>query len=172
VWRDKNRELLNKKRRIKYKTDTKRKENARRWKKENLDKIKYYSKSWRLRDPEALKIWRRGNRQKKKLWWHKLIGGKCCICMYNKSINALQAHHIDKNTKHWKLKKRACAMQNLSYTALKEEAKKVILLCANCHAEVHEGITKIPRRCFKGKIGGKTYANKIQKRQSRKSKKN
>lgn len=30
-----------------------------------------------------------------------------------------------------------------------KEAKKCILICANCHREIHEGLTKVPEELWK-----------------------
>ena len=63
-------------------------------------------------------------------------GGKCVECGYNKSIYALQFHHIDPSTKSFGI---AQAGVTRSYAELEAEADKCILLCANCHAEVTGG---------------------------------
>lgn len=61
-------------------------------------------------------------------------GGKCTSCGYNKSLSALSFHHVDPATKSFGIG------NHLSYNIdeLREEAKKCILLCCNCHAEEHE----------------------------------
>ncbi len=70
-----------------------------------------------------------------------LFGGKCEICGYSKSVRSLQFHHIDPSTKsfslgHWS--------NVLCLEKMLEEAKKCLLLCANCHGEVEEGTTVVP----------------------------
>ena len=59
-------------------------------------------------------------------------GGKCVLCGYDKCIAALDFHHLDPSTKESK---------NLGTTAgiekQKAEADKCILVCANCHREIH-----------------------------------
>ncbi len=60
-------------------------------------------------------------------------GGKCCKCGYNKCIDALEFHHVDPNEKdksfsNIKLKK---------WETIKQELDKCILVCANCHREIH-----------------------------------
>lgn len=60
-------------------------------------------------------------------------GGCCNHCGYDRYYGALQFHHLDPNEKEadWqKLRKR-------SWSKIKEELDKCLLLCANCHAEVH-----------------------------------
>lgn len=62
------------------------------------------------------------------------MGGKCCICDYDNSYAVLQLHHIepekkDDNYNVW----------GKSYNFLKEESKKCVLFCSNCHLEYHNG---------------------------------
>ena len=83
---------------------------------------------------EAVIEWRK--RTKQKLVNYK--GGKCKICEYNKSLNALHFHHLDPNEKDFSI-----SGKSLSFEKLKSEVDKCILVCSNCHSEIHEGITKI-----------------------------
>lgn len=55
-------------------------------------------------------------------------------CGYSKSNNALQFHHTDPNTKSFRLS----ANMGKGFEKLLAEAKKCVLLCANCHAEEHD----------------------------------
>ena len=64
-------------------------------------------------------------------------GGKCFVCGYNKYIGALDFHHKDPNTKDFSVGRLS------GINMAREECKKCILLCSNCHNEVHGGITKI-----------------------------
>ncbi len=63
------------------------------------------------------------------------MGGSCSKCSYAVNISALHFHHIDSTTKQFKLDARI--LSNRSWEAILEEAKKCVLLCANCHAEEH-----------------------------------
>lgn len=65
-------------------------------------------------------------------------GGKCERCGYDTCIKALEFHHLDPSQKdftisndHFKLKEAV------------EESKKCILICANCHRELHDGMWNI-----------------------------
>lgn len=69
-------------------------------------------------------------------------GGKCAICGYKKSQRALSFHHINPNKKDFGLSARGLTR---SWEKVKEEIDKCILLCANCHMEVHDGITQLPK---------------------------
>ena len=63
-------------------------------------------------------------------------GGKCEICGYNKSLRALQFHHIDSKEKDFVLSHLTINKNNIIKS--KNEIEKCQLLCANCHAELHE----------------------------------
>lgn len=65
----------------------------------------------------------------------QLLGNRCSKCGYNKNIAALCFHHVDSSTKELELDMRS--LSNNAYTRLLAEAKKCVLLCHNCHAEVH-----------------------------------
>jgi len=69
-------------------------------------------------------------------------GNKCAICGYNKSSRALSFHHIDSRKKEFGLSARGLTR---SWEKIKEEIDKCILICANCHMEVHDGITQLPK---------------------------
>ena len=75
----------------------------------------------------------RGYRRKLKLI--EMKGGGCEICGYNKNIAALDFHHLDANTKKFNIDGRV--LSNKKWEDLLEEAEKCILLCANCHRELH-----------------------------------
>ena len=59
-------------------------------------------------------------------------GGKCQRCGYDKCIAALEFHHLDPSTKSFSL-----TGNTLGIERQKEEADKCILVCANCHREIH-----------------------------------
>ena len=68
-------------------------------------------------------------------------GGCCALCGYDRCLAALQFHHIDPSTKLFGLGARGLAQ---ALDKLRAEAAKCILLCANCHAEVEAGVTRLP----------------------------
>jgi hypothetical protein len=61
-------------------------------------------------------------------------GGKCQICGYSKSLNALHFHHRNPAEKDIDYEK----MKNWSFASRKNEIDKCILVCHNCHAEIHD----------------------------------
>lgn len=70
------------------------------------------------------------------------FGGKCNICGYFKCLDALELHHLDPHTKDFPIGK-VLANPN-SWDKIVNELRKCVLLCSNCHREVHAGIAKTP----------------------------
>lgn len=66
-------------------------------------------------------------------------GGKCIVCGYNKCNAALDFHHVDPSTKDPDISK----MRNWSAARKRSEIDKCVLLCANCHREVHAGLISL-----------------------------
>ena len=71
-----------------------------------------------------------------------LLGGKCCICGYNAIEEALDFHHVNPDEKIFGLCDSNAATKSLEKQLM--EAKKCILVCANCHRGIHAGILNIP----------------------------
>jgi hypothetical protein len=69
-------------------------------------------------------------------------GGKCQLCGYNKCDRALVFHHLNPNIKQY----RFAGNHARKWETMKLELDKCILLCQNCHCEVHEGLRIIPAR--------------------------
>ncbi|PIR88328.1 MAG: hypothetical protein COU09_02735 [Candidatus Harrisonbacteria bacterium CG10_big_fil_rev_8_21_14_0_10_44_23] len=69
-------------------------------------------------------------------------GGKCMICGYKKCPDALDLHHVDPRTKEFSLSTKGLTR---SWEKIKKEIEKCVLICANCHREVHAGVARIPR---------------------------
>lgn len=67
-------------------------------------------------------------------------GGACRLCGYDRSVAALQFHHLDPKEKAFSLSHRGVT---LSLEAARAEAAKCVLLCANCHAEVEGGVATV-----------------------------
>jgi hypothetical protein len=67
-------------------------------------------------------------------------GGNCQICGYDRYAGALQFHHLDPSEKSFALARRGLAM---SIDLARAEVRKCVLLCANCHAEVEGGVTRV-----------------------------
>lgn len=72
---------------------------------------------------------------------HKLkqmIGGRCMRCGYCKCSKALEFHHLDSSKKDFTI-----SNDNFKLKDAIDEAKKCILLCANCHRELHDNLWNI-----------------------------
>ena len=63
------------------------------------------------------------------------LGGECQCCGYSKCISALEFHHSNPKEKDFSISK----ITNRNWADVKEELKKCILVCANCHREIHYG---------------------------------
>lgn len=61
-------------------------------------------------------------------------GGRCQICGYNRCIEALEFHHINSSGKDFGISEKGYTR---GWIKVKEELEKCILVCANCHRELH-----------------------------------
>jgi hypothetical protein len=67
-------------------------------------------------------------------------GGCCAVCGYDTCIVNLTFHHVDPTTKSFAMSART----GKSLAAFRAEAKKCVLVCANCHGEIEAGQIKSP----------------------------
>lgn len=77
------------------------------------------------------------HRRKMKIKAIEYKGGKCSICDYSKCNAALEFHHLDPSEKDFQISGRGCT---ISWERLKIELDKTVLVCANCHREIHDKI--------------------------------
>jgi hypothetical protein len=68
-------------------------------------------------------------------------GGKCAVCGFDEHPSALQFHHLDPSTKEFHLGHQG---HTRGLARMRSEARKCTLLCANCHALVEAGVSKVP----------------------------
>ena len=61
-------------------------------------------------------------------------GGKCEFCGYSKCIGALEFHHVDASQKEFGI---SSSGWTRSFEKMKVELDKCLILCANCHREIH-----------------------------------
>ncbi len=73
-------------------------------------------------------------RQKVKFDLVTYKGGKCEICGYSRCIAALEFHHRDPKDKEFGLAQNG---NTISFEKAKKEVDKCILICSNCHRELH-----------------------------------
>lgn len=87
---------------------------------------------------DAVKRWRHNLK-------HKIVegfGGRCMCCGYDKCESALELHHIDPSEKEFSF---GHIMANpRAFETLLAEIRKCVLVCSNCHREIHSGITCCP----------------------------
>ncbi len=93
-------------------------------------------------------------RRKRKDNLVKVAGGRCCLCGYNKVNSALEFHHIISEEKKYGLS--TGNTHDLEKDL--EELKKCILVCANCHREIHAGLY-IVEYLEQKKVYDENYAN-------------
>lgn len=61
-------------------------------------------------------------------------GGCCSICGYNKCLSSLDFHHLDKTKKEFAISANGNCR---AWEKFKTELDKCIILCKNCHSEIH-----------------------------------
>lgn len=65
------------------------------------------------------------------------LGGKCSKCGYSKCNAALEFHHKDPTQKDFGIASKGATM---SWDKMRVELDKCILVCSNCHREIHDGM--------------------------------
>lgn len=78
------------------------------------------------------------------------LGGKCCLCGYHRCSAALDFHHQDERTKKFGLSQDGLTR---SWEKTRKELEKCILVCANCHREIHAGILQLAAVMLQEKTG-------------------
>jgi hypothetical protein len=92
--------------------------------------------SYNCKNVHGVTEWRRNAKR----WAVEKLGGRCSRCGYDKCVGALHFHHVD-DDKEFTF---SHAGHTRSYEKLENELKKCILVCANCHAEIHEAEHSFP----------------------------
>ena len=87
---------------------------------------------------QAVKDWR--ERTKDRVV--RAMGGECQICHYHRCFKALELHHLDPSVKEYSLG--AMRASPRSWDRIVIELRKCVLLCSNCHKELHAGETELP----------------------------
>jgi hypothetical protein len=67
-------------------------------------------------------------------------GGRCAVCGYDRCIINLHFHHVDPSTKSFLMS----SAIGRAIAKFREEAKKCVLVCANCHGEIEAGLVESP----------------------------
>ena len=63
------------------------------------------------------------------------LGRKCVRCRYDKCVKALEFHHLDPAQKDFTI-----SNEHFKLKDAVEESKKCILICSNCHKELHDNL--------------------------------
>jgi predicted HNH restriction endonuclease len=61
-------------------------------------------------------------------------GGKCQKCGYDKCLEAMEFHHLDSSVKDFGISHKGYTR---GWQRVKQELDKCMMLCANCHREIH-----------------------------------
>jgi len=67
-------------------------------------------------------------------------GGKCQLCGYDRCHAALEFHHLDPTKKDFSI---SADGTTRSWKRVQTEIEKCVLICANCHREIHAGVSQL-----------------------------
>jgi hypothetical protein len=90
---------------------------------------------------EHVKNWRRNTKQR----IVDAFNSRCGTCGYDKCVEALELHHLDPKEKEFSFG--AIRANPVSWEKIIIEMRKCVLLCANCHREVHNNNREITQDC-------------------------
>ena len=93
---------------------------------------------WRCKRCVGEAVTRR--KQKLKRMLVEEAGGRCAVCGYDRCIVNLTFHHVDPAKKLFPM---TMAIGG-SIATFRAEAKKCVLVCANCHGEIEAGMVRSP----------------------------
>jgi transposase len=99
-----------------------------------LDRRGYY----RCRRCRSASVSRR--RRRLKITLVAEAGGCCRLCGYSRCVAALEFHHLQPDDKAFSLSEEGITR---SIARARAEARKCVLLCSNCHAEVEAGVATL-----------------------------
>lgn len=66
-------------------------------------------------------------------------GGQCTQCGYNRCFDALEFHHQDSSKKDFGISDKGYTR---SWEKIRAELDKCVLVCANCHREIHANFAR------------------------------
>ncbi len=110
---------------------------------------------------ENFKNWRK--RSKARLV--AAFGGTCGVCGYSRCQESLVFHHLDPKEKEFAVTGKKAA----GWLSIVAEARKCVLLCANCHGEIHAGVVSIPADCRRFDESFATYEGLLASRKQPRS---
>jgi 5-methylcytosine-specific restriction endonuclease McrA len=81
-------------------------------------------------------------------------GGQCAVCGYKKNLAALAFHHLHEKGS----KLNGSNLIKMSVSGAEEEMKRCVLVCHNCHSEIHNPELTLKRMLRMWKL---IYENKF-----------
>jgi len=125
-WRAKNKDRLNEQRRLYYQ--------------QNKEAINARNKKYREENKGKVAEGKKKQYQHYRVQWIEYLGSlvelKCRDCGYDKTFVALDFHHVKDKVFHiTSMMMKALTEKNKQL--MKEEVEKCVVLCSNCHRELH-----------------------------------
>lgn len=87
---------------------------------------------------EAVKKWRKATKAR----IVAAMGGKCQCCGYDRCNESMDLHHVDPEEKEMSMG--SIRANPKAWSTIVAELRKCILVCRNCHGEIHYGLREIP----------------------------
>lgn len=91
-----------------------------------------------MSNSQGVKTWRKATKER----MVAAMGGKCQCCGYDRCVEALDFHHINPAEKEMSLG--AIRGNPRAWPVIVNELRKCILVCSNCHDEIHYGHRVLP----------------------------
>lgn len=79
-------------------------------------------------------------RENRLLTFKDSVGSYCSVCGYNRCKRALELHHVDASLKRFEISDAIYQKVKVTQEEIELELKKCILICSNCHRELHDGL--------------------------------
>lgn len=87
---------------------------------------------------DAVKRWRQNAKRR----LIRAFGGACCVCGYSRCDEVMEFHHLDPTTKDTSWSQMRGRIKG--WESIIVEMRKCVMVCSNCHKEVHAKFSVIP----------------------------
>ena len=94
---------------------------------------------------------------RRKINLRSVFHSKCCLCGFDEVQEALEFHHVNPKEKSFAIM--GGSNQTKALNLQLEEMQKCILVCANCHRGIHNGVYDVPKNWTE--FYDKEVANKL-----------